>query len=581
MAGEYTRKRSYELLRSQLEIERSSFSSTWRDCAELILPRRARFFVSDSNKGDRRTRSIVDSTATFAAGTLRSGMMAGVTSPARPWFKLTTPDPDLADSGAVKQWLSQVTQAMNAVFLKSNLYQVLPILYGDMGVFGTGCVFMEPDSEHVVRFTPFAIGSYMISNDERLKVCVFIRDYRMTVRQLLGQFGERNAKGEITNWENFSINVKNLYDQGALEQWIDVCHVVRPNEDHDPRKSAAKYKKFSSVYYERGNGGGGVVPFNGASETYDESKFLRESGYDFFPALAARWEVTGEDVYGTSCPGVTALGDIRALQTMQKRKAEAVEKMVRPPMQGPPSLMNQKASILPGDITYVSDPNGQGFRPSMVVNVDLQHLLLDVQDHQHRIDRSFYADLFLLMSNSDRRDITAREIDERHEEKLLALGPVLEQLNQDVLDPLIDNTFAIMIEQNLIPEAPQELHGTDLKVEYISIMAQAQKLVGTSGIERFAQFAGQVAQFKPEVLDKINVDELIDTYGDSLGVAAKILVPDDQVAAIRQQRAQQQAAAQQAAQMHAAAQTTKTLGDTPLDPNTALGGLMNQATAGQ
>jgi hypothetical protein len=78
-----TKRNLYEILRAQMESERSSFISHWRDLSDFILSRRARFFVSDVNKGDRRNLKIIDNTCTLASRTLRSGMMAGVTSPAR------------------------------------------------------------------------------------------------------------------------------------------------------------------------------------------------------------------------------------------------------------------------------------------------------------------------------------------------------------------------------------------------------------------------------------------------------------------------------------------------------------------
>jgi hypothetical protein len=93
----------------------------------------------------------------MAARTLRSGMMAGVTSPARPWFKLGFADQEVAELPAVKQWLNTVETRMRNVFARSNLYKVLPIIYGDMGVFGTGCLYIEEDAEHVFSVESFPV----------------------------------------------------------------------------------------------------------------------------------------------------------------------------------------------------------------------------------------------------------------------------------------------------------------------------------------------------------------------------------------------------------------------------------------
>lgn len=576
--GYLSKRQQNELLRSQLENERSSFLAHYKDLSDHILPRRPRFSVTDANRGDRRNSKIIDSTATFAARTLRSGMMSGVTSPARPWFRLTTPDPDLAELGSVKYWLDTVSKRMSTVFLKSNLYNALPVLYGDLGVFGTSALMIEEDFEDVIRCFPFPIGSFTIANNDRLKVDVFQREFRMTVRQLVQRFGKRSPSGEM-DWSNMSMQVKNLWEQSQFEAWIDVMHTIQPNEGYDSRQAASKDKRYSSCYYEKGS-----------SQTYagspgpEDDKFLRESGYDYFPVLCPRWEVTGEDVYGTDCPGMVALGDIRALQVMQKRKAQAVEKMVNPPMVGPSSLRTVKTTILPGDITYTDEREGQkGFRPAHEVNPRIQELLLDVQDHQMRIKKAFYEDLFLMLAQSDRREITAREIDERHEEKLLALGPVLEQLNQDLLDPLIDIAFNIMNRQGLIPPAPEEMQGLTLKVEYISIMAQAQKLVGIAGIERFAGFVGNLVTVTQSaaILDKVDIDQMVDVYGDLTSVPPGIIRPDDEVERIRSGRQQAQ---QQQAQMEQAAQgatAVKDLAAADTGGDNALTQLMKMAQAGQ
>jgi hypothetical protein len=571
------KRQKYENIRSQMESERSSFIPHWRDLGDYILPRRPRFFVTDVNKGERRNNKIIDSTATLAARTLRSGMMAGVTSPARPWFRMTTSDPDLAEIGSVKEWLHVVGQRMTTIFLRSNLYNALPVIYADLGVFGTSAMFVEEDEDNVMRFFPLPIGSYMIFNDSKLQVRG-MRDFQMTVRQIVEKYGKTDVDGKITDWSNISDAVKTLWMNNQDETWIGVCHIVMPNPEYNPKMLSSEFKRYISCTYERGTVGG---------EKYDtdmkDDTMLRESGYDYFPVLCPRWGVTGEDTYGTDCPGMDALGDVKALQLMHRRKAQVIEKQVNPPMKGPSALRNSKASILPGDITYVDEREGtKGFSPIHEVTPQLRGMLLDIQDHQQRIRRAFFEDLFLMLAQSDRREITAREIDERHEEKLLALGPVLEQLNQDLLDPLIDITFDMMMRQGYIPEPPPELEGQKLKVEYVSIMAQAQKLVGIAGIERFARFAGEIMGVSqdPSNLDKVDVDQMIDEYGVASGVAPRIIRTDEQVQGIRQARADAVNQKNQAEQIQQAGKTAKDLSQADLGGDNALSRIVKTAKAG-
>lgn len=536
-----SKRQMLEKQRVALKNERDSFITHWRDIADYIQPRRSRFTISDRNKGDRKNKKIIDSTATLAIRNLQAGMMSGLTSPARPWFSLTTPDPDLSEFGPVKNWLSDVTRRMRTLFLKSNVYNALPLLYCDEGLFGTAAMAVLEDDEDVIRAYTFPIGSYCIAQNHRQSVDTFQREWAMTVRQVVDRFGK----------DKVSKATKNLYDQGNYESWVNVAHMIHPNADYDPNALESKYKRFSSCYWEIGS---------------DADALLDETGFDEFPVMAPRWSLTGEDVYGYS-PGMDALGDVQQLQAMQRRMIQSVDKMVNPPMVAPTSMMNKKASLLPGDITYVDQTQGgQTFRPAHEIRMPLQELQVLIQDTQFRIKRCFYEDLFLMLANSDRRQITAREIDERHEEKLLMLGPVLERQNEDLLDPLIDRTFAIMARRNLLPPPPKELQGVDLKVDYTSIMAQAQKMVATASIERFLGFVGNVSGAYPQAMDKVDIDQTIDEYADMTGVPPKIVRSDETVDAIRMARQQAAEAQQRMAQFQQMAQGAKLLSET--DTNT-------------
>ena len=163
------------------------------------------------------------------------------------------------------------------------------------------------------------------------------------------------------------------------------------------------------------------------------------------------------------------------------------------------------------------------------------------------------------MQNDMRSNMTAREIQERHEEKLLMLGPVMERLQTELLEPLVDLTFDAMLAQNLIPPPPPELAGTDLGVEFVSVLAQAQRAVGSSSVDRFIGNVGAIAQMKPEVLDKINSDILVDRYADMLGVDPNIIIATEQAQALRQARNEAMAQKEQAAAMQQSAMTAKNL----------------------
>jgi hypothetical protein len=558
-----SKRQRYEMMRGAYWSDRASFDAHWRDLGDFLLPRRTRFWPGDRNRGGSRNQNIIDSTGRFAARTLMSGLHAGLTSPARPWMQLTTPDPDLAEFEPVKEWLHLVTQRMLTIFLQSNLYNALPILYGDMGVFGTAAMAVMEDRD-VFRCYSYPIGSYAIGLDERGIVTTFIREYELTVRQVVATFGVTPGSRDI-DWSHISTIVKDLWNRSNYEAAVQVCWVVLPNEEPRNDRLEAKYLPWTSCHWERN------APIGNQTDL-----FLRESGFRSFPIMAPRWDVSSpEDSYGVDCPGMTALGDIKQLQIMQRRKGQAIAKMIDPPLTGPSALRTQKTSLLPGDITYVDVREGQqGLRSIHEVRIDLSHLTADIGQTQNRIQRAFYEDLFLMLAQSDEsrgtQPITAREVAERHEEKLLALGPVLERTNDELLNPLVDRVYALMVTNGLIPRAPDVLNGVTLKVEYTSILAQAQKLVGVVSLDRFMQTMGGMIGVYPEVRHKINVYEVVDIYGDMLGVDPRIIVSTDDAKAAVEAEAQQQQQAAAAEQAVKATQAAKNAAQAPVGGDTAL-----------
>jgi len=534
----------------QLKTERASWWAHWQELTTYILPRNGRYFRQDRDKGWRRHNNIYDNTGTRALRTLGAGMMAGATSPARPWFRLGTADPDLNSYQPVKLWLDDVTKRMQTVFQRSNTYRSLHGMYEELGCFGTASSIILPDHMNVVHHYPVTTGEYCIAQDYQGRVCTMYREFEKTVGEIVKEFGYKNC----------SNTVQSMYNNGNLDKWIPIIHAIEPRADRDIRKKDSLNMPWASYYFEVGG---------------DPNKFLRQGGFKQFPAVVPRWSVTGGDIYGNS-PGMEVLGDIKQLQHEQLRKAQAIDYQTKPPLQAPTSMKNRDVEMLPGGVTFY-DGQTAGIKTAFEVNLDLNALLMDIQDVRERVRGGFYADLFLMLANATDTRMTATEVAERHEEKLLMLGPVLERLHNELLDPLIDITFTRMLEAGIIPPAPPELQGMDLNVDFISMLAQAQRAIGVNGIDRFVGNLGQVASFKPDVLDKFNSDEWVDSYSDMLGVDPKLIVASDQVAIIRDSRAKAQAAQAQAEAMKVQSETARNFASAPTggQPN-ALMDIMNQ-----
>lgn len=529
---------------SALDQDFSPWRDRYREISDSILPVSGRFLSNERNRGDKVFNSIYDSAGTRALGTLSAGLMAGMTSPARPWFRLSTPDPALMKFEPVKLWLHEVTRIMQSVFARSNTYRSLHSMYEELGAYGTAATIMLDDFDNVIHHFTLTAGEYRLATNYKGEVDCLYRQFQKTVAELVKEFGIGNV----------STTVKDLFTRGNLDAYVEVVHLVEPREDRDVTKRDPLNMRWKSVYFEKGR---------------DEDKYLRESGFKNFRVLAPRWTTYGGDTYGTS-PAMMAIGDVRQLQHQQLRKAQGIDYQVKPPLVMPTSAKNNPANFMPGGVTYADTTNPQGVRSAWDVNINMSYLLEDIKDVRERIDATFYTDLFRMLANTDRRQMTATEVAERHEERLLLLGPVLERQHNELLSPKVEMTFDRIVEAGMVPPPPPELEGADLDVEFVSMLAQAQRAIGTNGIDRFVMSLGQIAAVKPDVLDKLNADEWADVYSDMLGVDPALIVADKDVAIIRKQRAEAQAQMQQAAMAEQAAGAAQKLGSVDTSQPNAL-----------
>jgi hypothetical protein len=550
----------------KLETDRSSWRSHWIELSDYVLPRRGRFLMESPGAGGRkRNNKIIDSTASGALRTMAAGMMSGMSSPARPWHRRTVADKDLRERSDVRKWLGQVEQIERSILNKSNFYNVVYNVYKELGVFGTAPLYRQKNFEQVIRFRQFTAGEYVIAENDQGIVDTLGREFQMTVHQIVGKFVHDKISNKM-NWHLVSSSVKNLWDKGNYDELLPVAHMISPRSlsDRDLKSKLSRDMAFKSCYFETGG---------------DLEVLLEESGYRKMPAYIPRWDVLNGDVYGSS-PGMDTLPDIKQLQHQQKRKAQAIDKLVNPPMQGPSSLKGRPTTTLPGQTTYY-DPLGgdQGFRPTYQIQPRINEMALDIQETQNRIEQGFYADLFKMMISSDRRNITATEVVERHEEKLVLLGPVLQRLNVELFDPLLEDVFDYAMEAGLLPEPPEALYEAELEVEYISLLAQAQQAVSASSLERTLGFAGNMAAVFPDVLDNIDSDVAIREYSDTIGTSPTVMRDADAVAELRRKRAEQQAQAQQQEEAMIGAQSAKVLSETDTQSPNALTDLISRGAS--
>ena len=523
----------WEIIKSHLEgrlvsqrmWRNSWWNQNWSDLAQYILPRRSIWLTQSAGgypspnnmtRGKPVNSAIVDPTATFAARIGSGGLMSGLASPSRPWFKVVPAMRRTNIDAAGRVWLDSVEERIYMVLAGSNFYNAFAQECEDLIVFGTAPSIIYEDDSDLIRLYNPVIGEYYLSSDATMRVNSLYRLFVMTIEQIVEFFGLQNVTKDV----------QMLWRQkgSSLQTERLVAHSIEPN-------------------YEVGDNGIGVVPggftwrevywqFGSSSE-----RPLSIRGFRDQPFTAARWSTQSNDAYGRS-PGMDVLPDVMQLQVMTKRMAEAIEKMVRPPLVGDMALKNQPSSILPGHITYANLGANPGLKSIYSVNPDIKAFGENIIAIENRIKVGFFNDLFLMLEQNNGR-MTAYEVAQKVQEKLQVLGPVIESLLSESLKPKLKRIYAILQRKGMIDDPPPSLRGMPLDIEFVSMLALSQKAAATGGLERIAALIGNLSSIFPSAKDLLNVDEYIRIMNDLLGNHQVILFDKEHIEAVRRSQLQQ------------------------------------------
>ncbi len=543
-----TAKQAFQRRFNQLKQNHQSYVSQYQQLSDYINPTRG-IFNNNRNKIGRPIDNVklLSSYATHANRILASGLNSGMTNKATDWFEPTFDNLDYLEIPGARQALEELKSKMYTILNQSNCYNVLYSTYEEIGQFGPGCFLVLEDYDDIMRCISFTAGEYFLGINNKGRVNAFAREFEMSVEQLVQEFG----------LESCSAQVQSLWERNSIDEKIKVCHIIEENVQRDASLDDFENMPFRSVYWEIGQ----------------TDEFLAKRGYKRFPVIAPRWNtITTDDIYGDG-PGWHALGAIKELQVTRKDKLMAQEKYHNPPTISDSSV-DGRVNTLPGGNTKISSavPNS-GVRPAYQINLVMDSFMQALEEIKEEIDRFYFVNLFQMLINVDTGRMTATEVAERQQEKLMMLGPALHRLDEEMLTPLLTLLYGIMEDNGLLPVFPKELEGQSIKIEYTSILAQTQKALGVSKIERILGIVTAMAPIDPSAVDILDTDQVIRQSVYMEGTTVKILRDQTQVDAIREQRAQQQQAqmAMQAAEV--AGKTAKNLANSPTDTESVLSGL--------
>jgi hypothetical protein len=446
---------------------------------------------------------IFDGTALQSVDLLAASLHGMLTSGATPWFHLDIKDADLGRDDDVREWLQDTSTRMMRAFSHSNFETEVHEMYVDLVVFGTGCMFVESDKE-ALRFSTRHISEFYVQENQFGIVDTVFRVYRSPARQIVQRFGVDNVTDYI---------LKVFQDKPDEE--IEILHAVVPRINRDPNKQDNKNMPYASFYIDM-----------------QTSNLLSESGFQEFPYIVPRFlKATGETM-GRS-PAMVALPDVKMLNLMSKTIIQAAQKQIDPPLLVPDDGFLLPIRTQPGGLNFFRSGTRDMITP-LNTGANIPIGLSMEEQRRGAIRSAFFVDQLL---SGQTPNMTATEVVQRQEERMRVIGPVLGRLMNEMLRPLIDRVFALMLRSNLLAQPPEILQGRDVDIEYVSPLARAQKSTSLNSTMKALEILMPLAQSIP-VGDHIDPDGLVRHVTDALGVPKSALRSDREVQEVREERAQ-------------------------------------------
>ena len=520
-------KRWLSKRKTSLEAARTPMETVWKEIRQYFEPNIGKALLTgdqDAIAAQRDDERIVNTTPRILLHRMNAGLQSGITNQSRQWFRLQTIDKKFSEYSEVRKWLDDATEVLSGMMNRSNFYTALDLIYLQLGI-GTAVGLCLEDEEHGVHIRNVDAGAYWIAADRRGRVNVLMERIEMTLDQIVDEFGEGWCPDELLE--------RRKNGQGETKE--TVYHYVGP---HVPEKikDIPTNRPYISIYWLE------------AKTSGKNDGILAVRSFSYNPIIAPRWSVFGS-VYGIGVCHI-GLADSKQLQQLEADKLRLVELEVDPPMTAPSSMKGQAIDTGAGGISYYPDTLGNRIPVQRLFETrqNLEAVVMAINETEARLKQTFFSDLFAMMLNLNMapKQMTAREVNELSGEKVALLGPILTRLNNDLLNPLVDALFALAIDQGLVPEAPRILQGQELRVEYVSSLHVDQAATSRlSGLYRILEFAGGIAKFNTEIVDKLDTDEMVDIAARSL-VENGVVRDDEEVAQIRSSRAKAQQEAQQA-----------------------------------
>lgn len=495
--------------------KRSNWETHWQECMDYIIPRK-NDIIQTNNPGQKKGNELFDSTAIMSNSMLASALHGMLTNPATRFFELIMGDPMLDDDSEVVKWLQSVAEKMFIVMNNSNFQTEIHEIYLDLGAIGTSCMYIGEDEKNVVHFAARPMKEIFVDENNLGRIDCVDRVFKWKPRHIVQEFGADKLPKFIVDKAR----------DNSEEEW-DIIHSVYPNDGDD--KGTFQY---SSCYVLK-----------------DHKFILSEGRFREFPYAVPRWTKTSGEVYGRG-PGMDLLPDIKMINQMMKTTLQGAQLTVGPPMMVEDDGVIGRVRMTPFGVTVLR-PGSEPIKP-LITNARIDFGQQLIESIRKSIRSGFYENQLQLNNGPQ---MTATEVQQRTEENLRLMGPVLGRQHFEFLRPVIDRVFSIMERRELFPEPPQSIQGKKFDVRYSSLIARAQRMSEGQNISRAIGVAAPFIQMDPKGMDNLDVDKVIHYVLETYGVPEKVMRNPREIKQLRDARAQAQAQQTQMMQEQHAAES--------------------------
>lgn len=493
----------------RLKNDRFTWENHWQEIADLGHVKRATFNVTRV-RGDKRTRKQYDTTGQYSAEILANGLHGMMMSPSTRWFFLVNDRSRLSRNSI--EWLQATENVLYNIFndSKTNFHSQIHELLLDVISFGTGIFQATKQGQ---------LGIYY--QTRHLNEC-FILENSMGVSDGIIRIFKYNSSDLYQRWpDTIPPEVKEDL-QGGKSKEYEIVHAVIPRENYIPGKLDTLNMPWSSIYILK-----------------KTKTVLHEGGFKSFPFMIPRWTKRTGEIYGGS-PMQNALPNMKTANQMMKEILEAAQKLNRPPLQLPDQGFVGPVRTMAGGLNYYRQGSQDRIealdtRARPEIGVDMLERI------QKSIMQSFYVDAFMMTDDSNGVNVKAQFVRQRREERFRQLSPLLMRFQTEFMNPLIMRTYDMAVDLGMIEEAPDELAEMGLNLGYVSPIQRAQKQEDGENLIRLMEIVAPIGETDPSVWDNFNGDAIVEYGANELyNIPQVLLKPKEEIAAIREQRAEQQ-----------------------------------------